>query len=62
MRVKALVEHFNDYPLSGPAVAVGADRLKSKGTEYEIADDEAAKRLIADGTVEKVAEKDAAKK
>lgn len=57
MRVKALVDHFNDYSTKGPGVAVGDDRLKKQNTEYDIPDDDLAKHLIADGTVEKVSAK-----
>lgn len=58
MRVKALQDHFNDYSLSGsPGAAVGNDRHKTKGVEYEIADEREAKALIDSGVVGKVAEK-----
>jgi hypothetical protein len=58
MRVKALVDHFNDYSLNGsPASAVGEDRRKAKGAEYDIPDDDEAKRLIDAEIVEKVAAK-----
>jgi hypothetical protein len=57
MRVKALVDHINDYSTKGPGAAVGDDRMKAKGAEYDIPDEDAAKQLIADGTVEKVAAK-----
>jgi hypothetical protein len=57
MRVKALVEHFNDYSTAGPGVAVGEDRLKAKGAEYDISDEEDAKRLIEAGTVERASAK-----
>jgi hypothetical protein len=58
MKVKSLVDHVNDYSLNGgPGVAVGADRVKVKGSEYIIPDDEEAKLLIGAGIVEKVSEK-----
>lgn len=56
MKVKALVDHINDYSTTGPGVAVGEDRMKNKGTEYHIVNEDEAKRLIDDGTVKKVAE------
>lgn len=56
MRVKAVQEHFNDYPLSGVGAAIGGDRHKEKGVEYEIESEDEAKQLIASGVVKKVAE------
>lgn len=56
MRVKALVDHFNDYGI-GPGVALGGDRKKEKGAEYDIPDEGEAKQLIDAGIVEKVAAK-----
>lgn len=53
MRVKALVEHINDYSKSGhPGVALGDDRFKSKGDEYDVPDEADAERLIEAGIVE----------
>lgn len=55
MKVRALKEHINDYGLNGhPAAAIGGDRLKSKGDQYEIADHAEAKRLIDDGLIEEI--------
>lgn len=57
MRVKALVDHINDYSTAGPGAAVGEDREKKKGDEYEIPDAAAAKVLIDAEIVEKAADK-----
>lgn len=55
MRVKALVEHFNDYRGDGrPGAAVGDQRTKAKGAEYDIPDDDEAKLLIDAAVVEEV--------
>lgn len=56
MRVKALVDHINDYG-SGPGVAVGDERSKKKGAEYDIPDEAEAKQLIASEIVEEVKRK-----
>lgn len=59
MRVRAKVDHFNDYRTDGgPGAAVGEMRLKAKGVEYDIPNDAEAKLLIADRTVEAVKAKD----
>lgn len=54
MRVETLKDHINDYALNGPAAAVGGERLKTKGDQYEIADKAEAKRLIEDGLVKEI--------
>jgi hypothetical protein len=46
MRVKALVDHINDYSTEGPGIAVGEDRSKKKGDEYDIPNDVEAQALI----------------
>jgi hypothetical protein len=58
MRVKAKVDHVNDYSTTGrPGVALGDDRFKAKGKEYDIPDEDDAKRLVEAGTVEAVSKK-----
>lgn len=57
MKVKSLADHINDYPVNGPALAIGEDRNKKKGVEYEIADEDEANRLIDAGLVEKASAK-----
>jgi hypothetical protein len=63
MKVKALVDHINDYSKTGaPGAAIGEDRAKAKGDEYEIPDANEANVLIEAGIVKKVGEKASAKK